>query len=321
MVSFRYHVVTIVAVFLALGLGVVAGTTVLDQGLVTRLENRTRQAEADARRAQEQVDEVREDFLALGAFLEEIRPHMIADRLAARRFVLVTYVGVDDATRDEAQTYVQDAGGEVVAAVAVADDADEEAIRAALADAIGLDATASFEVVLQLAAEELANRLSDGLLPDPGTDQPPRVDVLVELLEAGFLEPCCGWSPTEADVREIGGDGGAVVVVGGTTTEPRVPVDGFVMPLIEALAERQDVPLAAVEAREIEEWSLVADVRALEGPSADTLVTVDDLRFHTFGGTALVLGLEQRFETGIGGDYGMEDGAEALLPEPAATSE
>ena len=37
MISFRYHLVTIVAVFLALGLGVLAGTTVLDQALVDRL--------------------------------------------------------------------------------------------------------------------------------------------------------------------------------------------------------------------------------------------------------------------------------------------
>src|SRR5438876_572478 len=45
LISFRYHVVTIVAVFLALGLGVLAGTTVLDQGLVKNLKARTDAAE------------------------------------------------------------------------------------------------------------------------------------------------------------------------------------------------------------------------------------------------------------------------------------
>ena len=34
MVSFRYHVVSIVAVFLAIGLGILMGTTVVRQGVV-----------------------------------------------------------------------------------------------------------------------------------------------------------------------------------------------------------------------------------------------------------------------------------------------
>src|SRR5207247_996737 len=44
-ISFRYLVVTIVSIFLALGLGVLAGTTVVDQGLVKDLRNRTHSAE------------------------------------------------------------------------------------------------------------------------------------------------------------------------------------------------------------------------------------------------------------------------------------
>ena len=41
MISFRYHVVTIVAVFVALAVGLLMGTAFLDQGLVSDLQNRT----------------------------------------------------------------------------------------------------------------------------------------------------------------------------------------------------------------------------------------------------------------------------------------
>ena len=41
MISFRYHVVTIVAIFVALAVGILMGTTLLDQGLVSDLQRRT----------------------------------------------------------------------------------------------------------------------------------------------------------------------------------------------------------------------------------------------------------------------------------------
>ena len=37
MISFRYHLVSIIAVFLALVLGIVMGTTVIKQGVITSL--------------------------------------------------------------------------------------------------------------------------------------------------------------------------------------------------------------------------------------------------------------------------------------------
>ena len=40
MVNLRYHIVSIVAVFLALGIGIVMGSTVVDRGIVDVLNRR-----------------------------------------------------------------------------------------------------------------------------------------------------------------------------------------------------------------------------------------------------------------------------------------
>ena len=49
MISFRYHVVSIVAVFLALALGVVVGTTALNGPITTDLRNKVDTAKAAGR--------------------------------------------------------------------------------------------------------------------------------------------------------------------------------------------------------------------------------------------------------------------------------
>ncbi len=47
MISWRYHLISIVAVFLAFGLGVLTGTTVLNDNLVRNLKSQTKNLTAD----------------------------------------------------------------------------------------------------------------------------------------------------------------------------------------------------------------------------------------------------------------------------------
>jgi len=48
MINFRYHLISIVAVFLALGIGIVMGSTVIDKAIVNSLENRIDAAEKNS---------------------------------------------------------------------------------------------------------------------------------------------------------------------------------------------------------------------------------------------------------------------------------
>src|SRR5918999_1178508 len=90
MVSFRFHLVSLVAVFLALGLGVLAGTTVINQVLVRQLEQDT----AEAQRAGDQKDINLRLWRAFGA---DIFDYLVPGRLAGTEVVLVTQEGTDEA--------------------------------------------------------------------------------------------------------------------------------------------------------------------------------------------------------------------------------
>ena len=56
MINFRFHIVSLIAIFLALALGIVIGAGVIDRGIVDTLDNRINNIEAKADRIQLQND-------------------------------------------------------------------------------------------------------------------------------------------------------------------------------------------------------------------------------------------------------------------------
>ncbi|MEX2421373.1 MAG: copper transporter, partial [Actinomycetota bacterium] len=81
MISFRYHIVTIVAVFLALGLGVLAGTTVIDQQIVDGLRAQIVQANRQVGELQADVDALSGAHDRADSFIRDSTDPLIANRL------------------------------------------------------------------------------------------------------------------------------------------------------------------------------------------------------------------------------------------------
>jgi hypothetical protein len=107
-VSFRYLVVTVVSIFLALALGILAGTTVLDQGLVKNLRSNTRDAERRAKALQREMAD-------LDAFAALAVPRLVHGRLAHRDVVLVTDDNTDATAVSEARDFLDEAKAQIVA--------------------------------------------------------------------------------------------------------------------------------------------------------------------------------------------------------------
>ena len=59
MISLRYHIVSLVAVFLALALGIVVGSTVLQEGTVSVLRATSERVRQESRRANPRYEYVR----------------------------------------------------------------------------------------------------------------------------------------------------------------------------------------------------------------------------------------------------------------------
>jgi hypothetical protein len=303
-ISLRYHIVAIVAVFLALAVGVLVGGAFVQPALEERLRAQTDDLNTRNDDLRQQIDDVRAQVAATDAFVDAALPYLTKDRLLGRGVVVVAQEGVEDAVLGEAQRSLLEAGADVIAVVSARDAiaSEDPETQAKLAELLGVPATPPDELPA-LAASALAERLANG-----AEGAQPEDDLLAQLLSAGFLAPV-GSGLSESTLGRVGADGQVVVVLGGgQDEEPTVPPEAFLAPLVQELAAF-DLPVAAGESA----TSAVRFVDSVRG--ADGLVTVDDLDL-SMGGAALVLGLDELLTTGQGGSYGIKDGAEPLPPLP-----
>ena len=304
MISLRYHIVAIVAVFLALAVGVLVGGAFVQPALEERLRSQTDEVSQRNDDLRQQIDEVRARVAATDAFVQAALPYLTEDRLLGRSVVVVTQEGVEDAVLGEAQRSLQEAGATVVAVISAREEiaSEDPETQARLAELLGIVGSPT-DALPALTASALAGRLANG-----GDGAQPQDDLLAQLLSAGFLAPV-GSGLSESTLAEIGADGQVVVVLGGGPDEaPVLPPEAFAAPLVDELAAL-DTPVAAGEST----TTLSGFVEAVRG--AEGIVTVDDLDL-SMGGAALVLGLDELLSTGQGGAYGIKDGAEPLPPLP-----
>ncbi|MGZ8585200.1 MAG: copper transporter [Actinomycetota bacterium] len=302
MISLRYHIVTIVAVFLAIAIGLLAGSAFVEPGLVDQLRNQTDNLRDQVRELEGDVTATRAEIDGLDGFVDAALPYLTGDRLFGVQVVVVAQEGVEDALLGQTQRSLADAGATVMAVIAARGElaSEDPATQARLAELLGETAAAP-EDLLEMAATALAERLANG---DGGAG--PAEDVLARLLSDGFLAPV-GSGVSETTLEQIGSESQVVVVLGGgEDEEPPLEAEAFAVPFVQELA-RLGVPVAAGESA----TTAVGFVGSVAG--GDGVVTVDDLDLP-IGGAALVLGLDRLLATGEGGAFGMKDGADPLPP-------
>jgi hypothetical protein len=304
-ISFRYHMVTIVAIFLALALGVLAGTTVIRTGLVKTLKERTNQAEQQLADIQAQVDELK-------GFQAEALPWLTAHRLDGETVLLVTADGADPAGARNARQALTEAGAETVTlTVTSLITSPTRPTLDALADILGESRDTPSATLASDAATRLAERLAQGPppLPTPSGGQAAGDDLLVSLIQQGFIRST---DVTPGDASTVGGTDQAVVVSAGGEGEPRVPIDTVMQRMVEQMVARTET-VAAVQTSGTKVHPFVPLIREEADLPHEHLMTVDDVETPE-GHAALVLGLRRMLDGATGGDYGTGEGAQTILP-------
>jgi hypothetical protein len=111
--DFRYHALSLVAVFLALGIGIVLGVTIgdslvseADRSLRAGLRGDVIDARDDERRARDQVER-RDDLI------ETVFPTLAADRLGNERVAVVAVGSIPDDVERDVRDAVEEAEGEI----------------------------------------------------------------------------------------------------------------------------------------------------------------------------------------------------------------
>jgi len=313
MINFRFHLVSLIAVFLALALGVVVGSTVIDRAIVDGLEAQIDRVERNAEAQRSENGDLRRKLDDLQKLADQMAPFTVrGDRLLDVPIVVFAARGVDE---DGARSLLNELRAEGGLAPAVlwlerrwslAEAADRET----LADLVDVDRAPAEE--LQAAAlQALAARVAAGV-PDGVDSSTP--DLLAALMEHGFLGVDVAGGPG-FDPAVFPGAGARVVLM--SSPDSDVPGETVVVPLASSLVDAGLLTLVAgfgTPSAEEAPPSVVDLVRS-DGALADRLSTVDDSA-STSGRMAVVLGLEELGRGGHG-HYGVSSGASRRLPQPA----
>lgn len=311
MISFRYHVFTIVAIFLAVALGIAVGNAYVQPALVQQLQDRTDSLRRSLDDYRAKVSE-RDTAIAQLTSAGDILPVLDGRQLVGAPVVIVTQDGVDPAVLSQATDALDQAQAQVIAVLSATDlilPAGGQP-HAELASLVGMPASASPDDVAAEAADTLAERLVTG--PPRRGAQPGGNDILDALLRGQYLRFPRGYpSVSEGDLARVGGQGEIVIALSGASDALAVPPESFMVPLVNSLVSRGATVAAGEPADSTD--GFVEVLRGDAGLDGSDLVTVDDLAWP-IGGAALVLGLERAGAIGQGGDYGVKSGAEAPIP-------
>lgn len=331
MIDFRYHLVSLISVFLALAVGIVLGAGPLKGPLGESLQSQVESLRSDRDDLRTQLDAANGDVDALNRFASAAAPELLGDALVGKDVLVVQAESSEAAQVDAVVERIGEAGGSVVDQATLRADAlstdgdfaatvrsidpklpadDAEAVRAALVLALGAprpgadapsptadptsDATASAD------ADEIASRLF-AAFADAGrlsAAQPAPADAVLLVAPAALAQP----APAPTGSPSPTTDPEAVAQSDALTAENALFAD-----LAEALGSAHPTVLAGT--LDSAAAGAVSELRT----SGSAATSSDGLELDA-GPVIAVLALRSALAGGSGA-YGFAESADSPLPE------
>jgi hypothetical protein len=316
-IDFRYHLVSLIAVFLAVALGIVIGTTQLNGPLTDNLQTQVTALQQDKRSLEDQTQLLQTQLDDVGSFDEAVGPTLVENTLAGRSVVfVVTSKDVDPAVVEGLTALVGSAGATVTGTIRLADSYAAPSTQSALDSYLsgpGIPATVTTPPTGDVG-EQVASVLAQVLMvPGPGSPDagvaPSPTDtstVLAGLEELGVLSQ---------DTSSVSPANFAVVLAQGTVSgDDAAPRATALVQLATALDDEGSGAVVAGDLASAGDGGLVAAVRSQQTATA-IVSTVDNA--GTAAGrisTVLALAAEARDSSG---EYGVGKDTQPV-PPPAS---
>jgi hypothetical protein len=307
MISMRYHIVSLAAIFLALALGIVLGATKISSPLITGLESNnadlTSQHDELTSTNKELADQVAADEKFAGA----VGALTVRGTLPKTNVVLITTASADPADRDAVLSLLNRAGATVTAQIQLTNDFSDPA----RADELRSIAATTLPTGVTLPEVPQAGAIAGGLLGSvlvapAGGAAPASAEqgaaVLAALTSAGFITVTGTPVAGQSVVILTGGE-----VTGGSEADRA----GAVAYLANQLGQTATGVVVAGRTGSEGETGTVGVIRNDTALSA-TVTTVDNVDTAS-GRIAAVLGLVEQNGGGVG-RYGFGENAQAQVP-------
>jgi len=318
-IDFRYHIVSLISVFLALAVGIALGAGPLKETIGDTLTGQVEQLRAEKDTLRTQLDESAGDLADTTAYVDAAAPQLLGGALTDRRIAVISLGPVDDKRLEAVDDRLAEAGASVTAHVTLTDswtDPDVASYRQALVGNILtlLDPVPDED---EGAQTDLTYALVEGLTgADPAAPDALTLDAssMLEVLSGGD-------SPlvTLQDPVEMPAD--AIVVLSPAEDEDTGDASPTTAADAKDLVDAQLGVLSA--AQKLTEGAVLADGPLVEGSLTETVLADDDLASTLTtvsesedvpGQVSVPLALAARIG-GVNGHYGFGDGL-TVMPEP-----
>ena len=316
MVDFRYHLVSIIAVFLALAVGIVLGTTALKGPVLDDLRDNIKRLSSDKRVLEGDVGNLRSEVRAADDFAAGVGPGLVRGVLADQRVLLVTTPETPSDLVDRLTVGLGQAGARVTGQLRLLPELSEPGQAQLVEDLVAQVVPAGVDLPdgepVERATAELAAALAR---PSRGAG----VDAAEAQAVVSAFE--------EADLVQFESDGtplqpaSLAVVLGGPAPvgEPEDAQSAgqeALLSLAEALDRRARGVVVAGPSTSAADRGLVSGLRA-DSSLAAQVSSVDNAD-RGVGLVALALALAEQARGGAG-QYGAGPRSNGPLPRPAGS--
>ena len=317
MIDFRYYLVSIVSIFLALAVGIVLGAGPLQQDIGARLTEQIKTLRAEKTQLRTDLDTARRNAAARDTFSSAVAPAVLKGRLTGKTVALVVAPGVDADLVKNATASLIAAGAKVGSTVTLNDvwaDPSKITLRNTVASPFATLATAPAAAGSpdQLAAGVLTHAILAGT--DHSTERiTASASAALNGLAAGdLISVTPDHVVPSSSVVFLSGP-----VKGSTQQDTDARLAAYVQ-LVRSLDAAGSGVVVAAKSNSTDPTKS-ADLVAAARKNSDAvkvISTVDDADLP-MGLNTLVMALEQQY-TGGAGQYGLAGDAKAIVPDLTA---
>lgn len=284
MFDMRSYIVSLIAVFLALGIGILLGAVIVDKGILADQQNMV------LKKIATQVNDLRtEKEVLLGKvsvsdqFMPKAASYIYRDRLLGKRVAVFCSSNITEQTRKNIQDTIRAAGGESILYVLNISDltAASEETKENLRMLYEVD---------QLSDEQLEAIVVENFIEDISTWRD--LGRIVALADSGWISIYGSFSEVP----------NAAIIVGEPKEKNRGIYTRLLAPMFKAL-EKAAIPIVAVEESESEYSNIKEFIKSKAN------ATVDDIDLIP-GQVAMIFALSGEY-----GNYGIKSNAQNFIPE------
>jgi hypothetical protein len=321
-IDFRYHLVSIVAVFLALAIGIVLGSTELQGPAYNLLDKTTSKLQNELGQVSSQRDAAQQQATEGEMYAQAVEPAVLHGLLTGQRLLIVTEPGAQSSVVSGISSAALAAGASITGQINLAtkffdtsgttqDSLNQTTLDVAQPAGLQLDSSATYQ---QQAAEVIASEIlvkadASTATGNPPADQATEASTMLQAYAASQFLSTTGQPANSATL--------AVVV-----TPQNPPGDGsadqldqVLVPLVTELAAKSSATVVVGSSAGSGAGSPIAVLRS--NNLSSQVSTVDDgdlVSGQTVAMQALAVGLAG----GKAGSYGFTaNGASAIAPSPA----